>query len=91
MSALATGVKSELITPNCKKPVHRVYIDAARYFALYENTLLGVLCWAGIGWQRKVAKLPSWVPDWSFAGRTILSFCPEDCVVIRYKVSGGLT
>jgi hypothetical protein len=71
--------------------VDQVYIDAARYFALRQNTLLGVLCCAGIGWQKEVAGLPSWVPDRSVASHTILSSCPEDYVVIRYNAAGGLT
>lgn len=40
---------------------------------------------------RYVPRLPSWVPDWSFAGRTIISSYPEDYVVIQHNPSGGLT
>ncbi|KAI0601934.1 heterokaryon incompatibility protein-domain-containing protein [Biscogniauxia sp. FL1348] len=56
-----------LILPDYHKAEVQVYKDVARYVFTVEQTSrkLFALAVAGIGYYRRLAELPSWVPDWA--------------------------
>ncbi|KAJ9139366.1 hypothetical protein NKR23_g7894 [Pleurostoma richardsiae] len=51
-------------TPDYDKPVHEVYTEATM-MTIQNNTSLRVLAVAGIGTERGIPDLPSWVPDYT--------------------------
>lgn len=54
------------LSPDYTKTAHQLYTEAAKSLLLeLRNNHNEILSFAGAGWQRNVANLPSWVPDWS--------------------------
>ncbi len=64
---LAKTEHHPLVTPDYRKTVRDVYVDAARYLFTVETAScpLRTLSFAGIGCPRRHQSLPSWVPNWS--------------------------
>lgn len=54
------------LSPDYTKTARQLYTEAAKSLLLeLRNNHNEILSFAGAGWQRNVAELPSWVPDWS--------------------------
>jgi hypothetical protein len=63
------------IQPDYSQPVEKVYASTAQYLysflvsgsnsGFHSTYPLRILHMAGVGIERKIANLPSWVPDWS--------------------------
>lgn len=54
------------LSPDYTKTAHQVYTEAAKGLLLeLRDNHNEILSFAGTGWQRNIAQLPSWVPDWS--------------------------
>jgi hypothetical protein len=62
---LATDDSSRLIIPDYRASTRSVYIKTMHYLLRQAKEPLVLLYGAGIGLQRKILDLPSWVPDWS--------------------------
>ncbi|KAJ1337193.1 HET domain-containing protein [Microdochium nivale] len=67
-----------LVAPDYTKPVAQVFTDTAVYLAWQgPSAALEILPFAGVGWPRAADPLPSWAPDWTIAGRTVLAVFPR--------------
>ena len=54
------------LSPDYTKTALQVYTEAAKSLLLeLRNNHNEILSFSGAGWQRNIADLPSWVPDWS--------------------------
>lgn len=54
------------LCPDYTRTAQQLYADAAKSLLLeLRNNHNEILSFAGAGWQRSIADLPSWVPDWS--------------------------
>lgn len=83
----------EILTPNYSPSISTqdVYFDAAR-FVFGSHDPLGILPFAGIGYEDRLAHMPSWVPDWShFTSRPkIQSLAVTDPIFENmYQASGN--
>lgn len=74
------------LQPDYASPTADVYTRATRYL-LTRNQTLDVLGAAGIGWNRRISRLPSWVPDYSQTTRTSSS---RDTEVILGNIATSL-
>jgi hypothetical protein len=64
IGSFSYGTFVEPLVPHYHLTVQEVYINATRYILINDQSLL-VLHMAGIGWERNLPELPSWVPDYS--------------------------
>jgi hypothetical protein len=61
---LAVDAADAELQPDYGASIEDVYTKTARYLLLRDPSIL-ILHMAGIGRQRNLTKMPSWVPDWS--------------------------
>ncbi|KAF2116789.1 heterokaryon incompatibility protein-domain-containing protein [Lophiotrema nucula] len=62
--ALASDIQTLEISPNYVAPVEEVLTTAVQKLLLRYGTL-ELFCKAGLGYDRKLTELPSYVPDWT--------------------------
>lgn len=79
---------SPLIEPDYTKPVEEVFLHTAWHLYSQEDSLGEILFCAGIGWPRNLPSLPSWVPDWTAVGRSVMSSFPRPGM--GYQTTAGL-
>lgn len=87
--SLARDPVNPLIEPDYTKPVEEVFLHTAWHLFSQEGSLGEILYCAGIGWPRRVPSLPSWVPDWSEVGRSVISTFPS--LRMGYRTAVGLS
>ncbi|KAG7104842.1 Heterokaryon incompatibility protein 6 like [Verticillium longisporum] len=85
---LAEDGAHPLVAPDYTKTPEEVFINAARFVYMQMNTLHEILPCSGVGWPRRLTALPSWVPDWSITGRSVIAALPKG--KRAYQTSGGL-
>jgi hypothetical protein len=61
---ISSYTNDNALEPDCNKPVEAVFTDAARCMLTKPSPVISVLYSIGIGHNRKLDMLPSWVPDW---------------------------
>ncbi|KAN0122840.1 Heterokaryon incompatibility protein (HET) domain containing protein, partial [Hyaloscypha variabilis] len=66
---LATDDSAREILPDYEASPCQIYTLTATYLLKKSKDPLDVLSRAGIGLQRRLHDLPSWVPDWSYVSR----------------------
>jgi hypothetical protein len=66
LQGLTEASSLKLLAIDYKKPVRDVMLSTALYF-LRRPESMEVLHYAGIGWDRNIQDLPSWVVDWTVA------------------------
>ena len=62
---ISSDMNDDAIAPDYSKPVEVVFADATRRMLTKTEPLISLLYSAGIGYDRALGMLPSWVPDWS--------------------------
>lgn len=62
---ISAETNNDSLAPDYNKSVEEVFIHTARHFVTRTQPNLSFLHSAGIGCDRKLTTLPSWVPDWS--------------------------
>ncbi|KAK4122210.1 hypothetical protein N657DRAFT_494594 [Parathielavia appendiculata] len=89
--ALASDGDNDLVRPDYTKTDAQVFTDAAVYMGLRGTgqDMLRVLGCAGIGWLRDVPDIPSWAPDWSTVGRSMIGAFPQQSTN-QYRPYGDL-
>lgn len=85
---LAQDAENPLIEPDYTKPVEDVFLHTAWYLYSQDDSLEAILYCAGIGWRRNLPSLPSWVPDWTEVGRSVISKFPRPGM--GYRTAIGL-
>ncbi|KAM0279439.1 hypothetical protein ACHAQH_004599 [Verticillium albo-atrum] len=85
---LAEDGAHPLVAPDYNKTAEQVFVDAAKFLFMQEGGLREVLYCCGVGWPRNLSSLPSWAPDWTVVGRSVIGALPKKKV--GYQTSGGL-
>ena len=62
--AMPSQLSDQLKQPDYTKSTLQVYIEAGKHITTFADPL-GLLPNAGIGYERKLNDLPSWIPDWT--------------------------
>ncbi|KAH6697555.1 heterokaryon incompatibility protein-domain-containing protein [Plectosphaerella plurivora] len=88
LHGLIVDEMNPLIEPDYTKPVEVIFLRTAWYLYSQEGSLEAILYCAGIGWPRNLTLLPSWVPDWTAVGRSVISSFPTPDM--GYRTTAGL-
>jgi hypothetical protein len=84
---ISSNTNDNALAPDYNKPVEAVFVDATRHMLTKNGPLISLLFSAGIGYDRALGMLPSWVPDWSTEIPSMsFGISTENAVVLDYEV-----